>query len=491
MPNKSEINRELVKAFNSILRFKDDVFTNCTVDGTFSYKEDHIAILFDKNMTIDQRKGYLKSMREKVIERFCSDQSILDDVFYTKFFPFNFDQGKWAEDNKFLMPIRKEVVSNLKYLLANEVARYASSSVIDQKTEGKKLELGREDLPDGIEQEIGEYVDYNIIDEVFDKGSYLYGAECCDKNLQRSFVDLLSSRIKGYENGPKKTKDFLEEKGNYVYIKKSIFDNPKLIKDIVKHKVSLTCRCFDIPSAEDKVYEILKFAVVGLFRKANIQVDFMVRISYLGVDEDSVLIPIVSDSNGNRSLTREEVDHVNNMFGMDVLNNVEAYTSQEPLLNSNGKGLYGIDFANPDISYCVMDKIVESSVINEDYRLSIDPARVQAMKPQTLAPPEEEVEVNGPSVNSGFGGSPKGRIINAKNLRKLLNPNYYDEDAKRIKDDNSAKGSGFGASSARSSARSFFYNPKTTFDQPSVSQPNQCSAKKRTSISKKPACCIL
>ncbi|WGJ62191.1 hypothetical protein [Wolbachia endosymbiont of Frankliniella intonsa] len=47
-------------------------------------------------------------------------------------------------------------------------------------------------------------------------------------------------------------------------------------------------------------------------------------------------------------------------------------------------------------------------------------------------------------------------------------------------DDASAKDSGFGASSARSS----FNKPKTTFNQPSVSQPDQHSAKKQTSTSK-------
>ncbi|MFT4327432.1 MAG: hypothetical protein AB3P07_02220 [Wolbachia pipientis] len=486
MPNKSEINRELVKAFNSILRFSDDVFTNCTVDGTFSSKEDHIVILFDNNMTLDQRIKYLKSMKEKVIERFCPDQSILDDNFYTKFFPFNFDQGKLAEDNKFLVPIRKEVVSNLKFLLANEIARFATSTIVERKKEDKKLELGCEDLPDDIEEEIENHVDYNIIDEVFDKGSYLYGAECVDRNLQRSFVDLLSSRITGYENGPKKTKDFLEEKGNYVYLKKSIFDNPKLIKDIVKHIVSLTCRCFDIPNTEDKIHKIMKFTVVDLFRKANIQVDFMVRNSYLGGNEDSVLIPIVSGSNGNRYLTREEVNHVNNMFGMDVLNNVEAYTSQKSLLNSNSKGLYGIDFANPDISYCVMNKVIESSVINKDYKLSIDPARVQAMKPQTLAPPKK-VEIAGPSADtsadtsadSDFCNSPKNSVIGKShtgNSSKFLRPDYYGGD--KGGDDASAKDSGLGHSSARSS----FNKPKTNFEQ--------CSAKKSTSVGKDTSCCI-
>ncbi|WP_214303154.1 hypothetical protein [Wolbachia endosymbiont of Erebia cassioides] len=485
MPNKSEINRELVKAFNSILRFSDDVFTNCTV------KDDHIVISFDNNMTIDQCKGYLKSMREKVVKRFCPDESILDDNFYTKFFPFNFDQGKSTVGNKFLVPMRKEVVSNLKFLLANELARFTTDLIKEQEKEDKKSELGCEDLSDDIEEEIENHVDYNIIDEVFDKGSYLYGAECVDRNLQRSFVDLLSSRIKGHENGPKKTKDFLEEKGNYVYLKKSIFDNPKLVKDIVKHKVSLTCRCFDTPNTEDKIHKILKFTVVDLFRKANIQVDFMVRNSYLGGDEDSVLIPIVSGSNGNRYLTREEVNHVNNMFGMDVLNNVEAYTSQKSLLNSDSKGLYGIDFANPDIAYCVMDKIIKSSVINKDYKLSIGPARVPAMKPQILVPPEK-VGTDGPSADtsadSGFGDSPKNSVIGKShngNTSKFLRPDYYGEG--KGGDDASAKDSGFGPSSARSS----FNKPETTFNQPSISQPDQCSAKKQTSTNKKSICCIL
>ncbi|UXX40027.1 hypothetical protein [Wolbachia endosymbiont of Oryzaephilus surinamensis] len=485
MPNKSEINRELVKAFNSILRFSDDVFTNCTV------KDDHIVISFDNNMTIDQCKGYLKSMREKVVKRFCPDESILDDNFYTKFFPFNFDQGKSTVGNKFLVPMRKEVVSNLKFLLANELARFTTDLIKEQEKEDKKSELGCEDLSDDIEEEIENHVDYNIIDEVFDKGSYLYGAECVDRNLQRSFVDLLSSRIKGHENGPKKTKDFLEEKGNYVYLKKSIFDNPKLVKDIVKHKVSLTCRCFDTPNTEDKIHKILKFTVADLFRKANIQVDFMVRNSYLGGDEDSVLIPIVSGSNGNRYLTREEVNHVNNMFGMDVLNNVEAYTSQKSLLNSDSKGLYGIDFANPDIAYCVMDKIIKSSVINKDYKLSIDPARVPAMKPQILVPPEK-VGTDGPSADtsadSGFGDSPKNSVIGKShngNTSKFLRPDYYGEG--KGGDDASAKDSGFGPSSARSS----FNKPETTFNQPSISQPDQCSAKKQTSTNKKSICCIL
>uniref|UniRef100_UPI00333F2110 hypothetical protein n=1 Tax=Wolbachia endosymbiont (group B) of Pilophorus perplexus TaxID=3066160 RepID=UPI00333F2110 len=486
MPNKSEINRELVKAFNSILRFSNAVVTNFTV------KNDHIVISFDNNMTLDQRIKYLKSMKEKIIQRFCPDESILDNNFYTKFFPFNFDQGKSAEDNKFLVPIRKEVISNLKFLLANELARFTTDLIKEQEKEDKKSELGCEDLSDDIEQEIEEHVDYNIIDEVFDKGSYLYGVECVDRNLQRSFVNLLSSGIKGYENGPKKTKDFLEEKGNYVYLKKSIFDNPKLIKDIAKDKVSLKCRDLQVSSTEDEMNDTLKFAVIDLIRKSlpHLQIDSIWHASHKeSKNEFSILAPIVNYNNYIEFLSKEEVDHINNEVfgGTKVLRDVKNDIAERGLLTYGAKRIYAIDFFNPDIAYCVMDKITESSVINKDYKLFIDPARVQAMKPQILVPPEK-VGTDGPSADSGFAGSPKNSVIGKShtgNSRKFLRPDYYGEG--KGGDDASAKDSGFGPSSARSS----FNKPETTFNQPSISQPDQCSAKKQTSTNKKSICCIL
>ncbi|WP_108784109.1 hypothetical protein [Wolbachia endosymbiont of Bemisia tabaci] len=488
MPNKSEINRELVKAFNSILRLSNAIVTNFTV------KNDHIVISFDNNMTLDQRIKYLKSTKEKIIERFCPDESILDDNFYTKFFPFNFDQGKSAEDNKFLVPIRKEVVSNLKFLLANELARFATSNIVEQKKEDKKLELGCEDLSDDIEEEIENHVDYNIIDEVFDKGSYLYGAECVDRNLQRSFVDLLSSRITGYENGPKKTEDFLEEKGNYVYLKKSIFDNPKLIKDIVMDEVSSKCRDLEVSSTEDEMNDTLKFAVIDLVRKSlpHLQIDSIWHASHKeNKNEFSILAPIVNYNNYIEFLSKEEVDHINNKVfgGTKVLRDVENDITERALPIYGIKQIYGIDFANPDIAYCMMDKITEGSVINKDHKLSIDPARVQAMKPQTLAPSEEKVGIDEPSADSGFGGSPKNSVIGKShtgNSSKFLRPDYYGEG--KSGDNASAKDSGFCASSARSS---FDNKPKTTVNQSSISQADQCSAKKQTSTNKKSICSIL
>ncbi|WP_264704562.1 hypothetical protein [Wolbachia endosymbiont (group B) of Apotomis betuletana] len=477
MPNKSKINRELVKAFNSVLLFDNTAITNLTIE------KDHVVLSFDKNMNIDQRREYLSNMRESIVRKFCGDEGgkaaaeeAANDLFYKDSFPFNFNQGKWITDSsrhRFSVPIKKEVVYNLKYLLANELIRFTIARIID-------------DHPDE------DYVEDNVYDVGFERKSYLYCKGFDDQELKDSFVKSFSSRMESYENSPKNFKDLFLTQDNfpgnkkaYVYLKKGVFDDLKFVKDIVRHEIYLTCRCFDTPKGEIGVTDMLKFAVVDLLRKANIPVDRILRDSYLNSDEDSILIPIVSYNNEEGYLTREEVNHVNNMFGMDILNSFEGRTSQKSLLGS--KGVYGIDFANPDIAYCVMDKIIESSVINKDYKLSIDPARVPAMKPQTLAPSEEKVGTDGPSADSGFGDSPKNSVIGKShngNSSKFLRPDYYGEG--KGGDDASAKDSGFGPSSARSS----FNKPKTTFNQPSISQPDQCSAKKQTSTNKKSICSI-
>ncbi|WP_349967310.1 hypothetical protein [Wolbachia endosymbiont of Armadillidium arcangelii] len=399
MPNTSEINQELVKAFNSILRFSDAVVTNCTVEvksvkrSLFPSKENHIVLSFDKNMDINQRKKYLSNMKEKVIERFCPDETILDDCFYTKFFPFNFDQVNLTKDNKLLVPMGKKVVSNLKFLLANELARYATSTII------KEEDLNLDDVDD------------NIVDEVFDKGSYLYGAECHKKSLQDSFVEFLSSRIIDYENGPKKTKDFLQEKGNYVYIKKSVFDNPELIKDIVKDEVSVICRCFQVPSAENKMNETLKFAVVDLIRKAlpHLPINSMWHTSHKeSKDEFSILAPIVDCGNYIEFLNEKEINHINNEVfgGKEVLRDLKNDIAERGLPTYGVRQIYAIDFANPDIAYCVMDKIIESSVINKDHQLSIDPARVPKLSPPLDSPLPKTLPQEREDRDSGIETTP-------------------------------------------------------------------------------------
>lgn len=468
MPNKSKINQELVKAFNSVLLSDNTAITNLTVE------KGHIVLSFDKDMNISQRSKYLRNIRKSIVEKFCGNEKAAGDLFYTNFFPFNSDKGEWTTSSsrhRFLVPMEKEVVLNLKYLLANELIRFSiEESIIDNH-------------PDQ------DYVESRIFDMSFDRQSYLYCKGFDDQELKSSFINSFLSRMESYDNSPKRFNDFLEEEEHCVYLKKGVFDDLKFVKDIVKRRASSMCRCFDIPKGEIEVNDMLKFAVVDLLRKANIPVNYVVRDSYHDKKEDSILIPIVSYNNEEGYLTREEVNHVNNIFGMDVLNNFEGKTSQKSLL---GKGVYGIDFSNPNISYCVMNKIIESSVINKDYKLSIDPACVPAMKPQTLAPSEEKVEIDRPSADSGFDGSHKNSVIGKShtgNSSKFLRPNYYGEG--KVGDDASVKDSGFCPSSATSSTRSSFNKPKTTFNQPCISQTDQCSAKKHTSISKKSICCIL
>ncbi len=399
MPNtnqiNSEINRELAKAFNDVLLSDETAFTNLTVENVkrsfsvskpFTKIEDYIVLSFEKNMNTHQCKKYLSNMRKSIVEKFCGDESAANDLFYTKFFPFKFDRGKWTKDNKFLVPMEKEVVLNLKYLLANELIRFTTSSII----------RGHPDE---------DYVEDNIFDESFDRESYLYCMRFDDRELQNSFVRLFSSKMESYENSSEKFKDFLEEKGNLVYLKKDVFDDPKFVKGIVKRRVSSTCRSFDTPNGEVETVAMLKFTVVDLIRKAGISVDRILRDSYSDSDEDSILIPIVSHNNNDeRYLTREEVNHVNNMFGMVVLNNVEGHTSQKSLLGS--KGVYGIDFANPDIAYCVMDKIIESSVINKDHQLSIDPARVPKLSPPLDSPLPKTLPQEREDRDSGIETTP-------------------------------------------------------------------------------------
>lgn len=467
MPSTNQINRELVKAFNSVLLFDETFITNLTV-------EDHIVLSFDQNMNIDQRREYLINMRESIVEKFCGSESAADDLFYTEFFPFKSDQGKWttySSKHRFSVPIEKEVVCNLKYLLTNALVQFTTNVIMESYSDQ-------------------DYVEDNILDVSFDRKSYLYCIRFKNRELQNSLVNSFSSKVKSYKNGPKKTKDFLEEKGSDVYIKKIIFDNPKFIKDVVMDKVSLTYRKLGIPREENETIEILKFAMVDLIRKAlpHLPIDSVWHASHKENGELSILSPIVDCGDHVRFLNEKEVDHINNKVfgGTKVLRDVKNDIAERGLLTYGAERIYAIDFFYQDIAYCVMDKITESSVVNKDYKLSIDPARVPAMEPQTLAP-SEKVGIDGPSADSGFGGSPKNSVIGKShtgNSSKFLR--YYYGEGKGG-DDASAKDSGFGPSSARSS----FNNPKTTVSQSSISKADQCSAKKQTSTSKKPSCCVL
>ncbi|WP_353287120.1 hypothetical protein [Wolbachia endosymbiont (group B) of Gerris lacustris] len=456
MPSTNQINRELVKAFNSVLLFDETFITNLTVE------EDHIVLSFDKNMNIDQCREYLINMRGSIVEKFCGSESAADDLFYTDSFPFNFNQGKWTTDSskhRFSVPIEKEVVCNLKYLLANSLVQFTTNVIMESYSDQ-------------------DYVDDNTREVSFDRKSYLYCIRFKNRELQNSLVNSFSSKVKSYKNGPKKTKDFLEEKGSDVYIKKSFFDNPQFIKDVVMDKVSLTYRNLEMSRDENETVKILKFAVVDLICKAlsHLPINSMWHTSHKeSKDEYSILVPVIDCDNYIEFLNEKEVDHINNKVfgGTKVLRDVKDDIAERGLPTYGDGRIYAIDFFNRDIAYCVMDKIIESSVINEDYKLSIDPARVPAMKPQTLAPSEEKVGTDGPSPDSGFGDSPKNSVVGKShtgNSSKFLKPDYYGEG--KGGDDASAKDSGFGPSSARSKLK-------------------LCSVEQYESTDKKSSCCIL
>ncbi|MFJ5424034.1 hypothetical protein [Wolbachia endosymbiont of Drosophila barbarae] len=361
MPNI--MNQELVRAFNIILCHNEVAITNLTVqstDQTFFKKEDRIVISFDKSMDADQCMKYLNNMKGRIVETFCGNESTASLSFDMKSFPFNFNRSQLVDSNgkyRFSVPIDQSIVFNLKCLLANGLAR---------------------DITGAMGRDFGlEHVEGYTSDESFDRKSYLYCMRFYDKRLQEYFIESFSATVKGYKNSPKRTDGFLKVKDNCVYIKGSIFNKAKFIKDIVKHKASLECRDFEVTSAEDETVENLKFSVIDLSRKVGIPINSVLHVSYTGSGENSVLIPAAKEIIDNiiyyKILSKEQADDINKVFGMTVLNNVEDCISPKHLPVFGRRGIYGIDFANQDISYCVLNKIMESSVINKDHELSIDP----------------------------------------------------------------------------------------------------------------------
>ncbi|WP_264702910.1 hypothetical protein [Wolbachia endosymbiont (group A) of Volucella inflata] len=400
MPSK--INQELVRAFNINLCHNEVAITNLTVQNVRRglYKKDYIVISFDKSMDAGQCMKYLHNMKERIVETFCRSESTAGMSFDTSFFPFKFNKKQLDKDSRrgyrFLVPIDRGVIFNLKCLLANGVAKDIAEDI------GKNF---------GVEY-AAEHTDHISFDREF----YLYCRRFNDWKLKVRFINLLSSKIIGYGNAPM---DYLEIIDNRVYIKKSIFDNVEFIKNIVKDKASLICRDFEVPSSEDEVVESLKFPIIDLLYEIGIPVDFIFHTSYTGSGENSVLVPaamkVISNIEYYEFLSKKEVDYINNVFGMVVLNNIEDCTSSKHLPVSGNGGIYGIDFYDEDISYCVLNKIIENSLINARHELSIDPELVRALSPAQS--PFNSPTHAGPSglrtppnqrrsIDSGIGESP-------------------------------------------------------------------------------------
>ncbi|MDR2609254.1 MAG: hypothetical protein LBC06_01510 [Rickettsiales bacterium] len=355
MPNIDQMNQELVRTFNINLCYNSTVVTNLTVQNL--YGEDYIVISFDKNMDSKQYVGYLSDIEERIVKRFYKNKQAAGVCFNLESFPFAFNKGQLCKDNqereKFLVPMDEGVVFNLKSYLANAF-------------------IG--DTNEDIGNKFGEKYAKKYMGSVnFNRDFYLHCMQFRDKTLQDYFVSSFSSKIQRYENAPG---DYLKVKGDCVYIKKGIFDNVEFIKDIEAHNASLICRDFQTPSAKNKVVENLKFPIVDFIRRMGIPIHSMLRTSYEGSVEDSILVPIVNSQlkKGGRFLDSDDADKINSVFNMEVLSDLGQYISIKLPKSDNFDGVvYAIDFSDLDISCCVMNTIMENSVINKNHELTIDP----------------------------------------------------------------------------------------------------------------------
>lgn len=391
MPNISEVNRELVKAFNINLRFNGIADTNLTVQNLCG--KDHIFILFDKNMSSKQCMSYLSDLEDKIIKRSYRNKKAADISYKLQSFPFTFHKNQLSEDNKgrnrFSVVIDEKVVFNLKCYLAQALA----GSI--------KVGIGNKS---GVE-----YAKKSIYDASFDRNSYLYCMLFHDKGLQKDFVDSFLAEIEGYLNPPS---DYLEEKGNLVYIRKSIFDDIEFIKDIIAYNASLECRYLQTPSAKNKTVDKLKYTMIDLIdRAADLPVRTITRTSYVHSKEDSVLIPLVQSGKFLGFLSKDDAYDLNRTFGDAVVTRIESRRLKNPYWSSDY--VYAIDFADADISYCVLNKIIESSVINKDHELSIDPElRLQALSPPKTPPNQRnrdsDYDSNSPPKPKDSGSSSGG-----------------------------------------------------------------------------------
>ncbi len=388
MPNMS--NQELVRAFNINLRFNGIAVTNLTVQNL--HGKDHIVISFDKNMDSKQCMKYLNNMKEKIIKRSYRDEKAAGVSYNLKFFPFAFNTKHLPRDDKgrkkFSVEIDEGVVFNLKCYLAKALV-----GDIKEKM-GKKF---------GVER-----IKKSIYDTSFDRNSYLYCMLFHDQGLQKDFVDSFSAEIEDYPNPPS---DYLEEKGNLVYIKKGIFDDVEFIKDIIAYNASLECRYLQTPSAKNKTVDKLKYTIIDFIdRAAGIPVRTITRTSYVDKKEDSVLIPLVQHNNFLELFTEGDADDLNRVFGDAVVTRIESRCLKNPYWSSNY--VYAIDFADVDISYCVLNKIIESSVINKDHELAIDPERALSPaqspfnSPTHAEPPRTPPKQRQEDRDSGIGESP-------------------------------------------------------------------------------------
>uniref|UniRef100_A0A3B0IXT8 Uncharacterized protein n=1 Tax=Wolbachia endosymbiont of Aleurodicus floccissimus TaxID=2152762 RepID=A0A3B0IXT8_9RICK len=370
------VNQELVKAVSTNLYGNGIVLTNFNIEEKetgflWKQKKDYIVISFDRNMSTDQCWDYLSSMKGKIAKKFCGGESAIDLSFDKEFFPFNLNKGKlkaYEGKYRYSVPIEEGVVFNLKCLLANGLAVDVTGAM------GGKF---------GVKY-AGQYISH----EKFDGELYLYCMHFRNEVLRDYFIENFLSKVKGYKNSPD---DFLEIEGDSVYIKKGIFDNLEFIKEIQRDDAcSIT---YDFQDTELQDAKSFKDTMIDLINRKS-----GVLICATHLTPSGLIVPMTQDGRESlRILKKSEADKINTAFNMKMLSAAEEDDLSEEVLVDGGT--YTIDFSNPEISFSIVDEAMQNSLINKDYGLSIDPARVQA--------PKTEMDRDETSRDSGLGDSPQ------------------------------------------------------------------------------------
>lgn len=360
MPN-TEIVRALVNAFNMHNYARDTVETNFTLQSR--YGENYIVVSFDKGMGRYQCSRYLDSIKRKIVGEFYgieegdTDEVVLNTanlIFNIESFPFNTSKGKWSQDEQgrieFLAPVDKGVIFNLKSHLASSLAK-----------------------------DIREDMRVSSTTVPFNKEKYLCHSKFPNKELRKEFEREFLSRMKErYENVPK---NLLKGEGNSVYIK-DVFGDVRFIDSVTQYKAWLTGMGFHADSKVRSDVKAFKDLIMRFIdQSTEIMLTGFMCASPLDREEASVLMPIILEDKEARLLIKKEADKLNQAFDDVVFRDVNGRTQAKLSVNGSSE-VYGIDFSNPYISHCVITKIMESSVINKDHELAIDPElRFQALSP--------------------------------------------------------------------------------------------------------------
>ncbi|WP_265015539.1 hypothetical protein [Wolbachia endosymbiont (group A) of Anoplius nigerrimus] len=361
MPNTETV-RALINAFNVHNYNRNTVETNFTLQSR--YGEDCIVVSFDKGMDRYQCSRYLDSIKRKIVGEFYgieegdTDEVVLNTanlIFNIESFPFNTSKGKWSQDEQgrieFLAPIDKGVIFNLKSHLASSL---------------------KKDILEGMPA-------CRIVTKASNKKDYLWHGNFDNKESRKQFEREFLSRMKArYENVPK---NLLKGEGNSVYIK-NVFDDARFIDSVIRYKTWLEGMYLGVDSSINHRVKLFKDMIVeSIGQSTGVIIYGFMCASPSNRKEASILIPIMQNCRGARLLTKEEAGNINRAFNYTVLNDLDGRTQAKLSVNGSSE-VYGIDFSNPYISHCVITKIMESSVINKDHELAIDPElRFQALSP--------------------------------------------------------------------------------------------------------------